>query len=318
VGKVLERIRQVPAVRFWRRFTAAGPGVLASAIAFNLFFALVPAAVASIAAASVFGEDQEAKQQTVDYLERALPTETAEFIANALGDAWETGAGAQGIVVAVGLAVSLWAGSRGVMTVMRVLARIEQVEDPRRWWHRRLLAIGLTLGAGGTLLVSSVLIVAGSSIAGRLEDLTDLDWLVSAWERLSFPLGTIGLLAFLMALYRWAPPKRLPGFWIAAVLAAIGMIAASLGFRYYVENSGNLGGTFAAFGAFAVFLLWLYLMSYVIILSAAIGTSVARSWTARRMNGRDAEEMSLGLETMESEIAGTRPERTGDLGRLKV
>jgi uncharacterized BrkB/YihY/UPF0761 family membrane protein len=79
----------------------------------------------------------------------------------------------------------------------------------------------------------------------------------------------------------------------------------SLGFRLYVENSGGLGGTFLAFTTVAVLLLWLFLMAYVIILSAALGASAARTLTARRANGGgvESEEISLGLETMESEIA---------------
>jgi len=292
-------------LRFWRRFSSAGPGVLAAAVAYNLFFALVPAAIPVLVAASFFGRNAEAQEQTVDFLEQILPAETASAIADALSAAWESVEGTKGLIVAVSLLVSLWAGSRGVNTIMRVLARIEQMEDDRSWWRRRLIAIGLTLGAGGTLLLSGVLIVGGAGIAEWLAQLTDADWLVTLWEWLSIPVGVLGLFAFLTALYRWGPPQRLPGFWLAAVVAVIGTIGVSLGFRFYVENSGGLGGTFAAFATVAVLLLWLFLMSYVIILSAALGASGFRTITSRRSNGdkHATAEISLGLDTMESEIA---------------
>jgi membrane protein len=305
VTDTLKRITDSTPIRFWRRFSAAGPGVLSAAVAFNLFFALVPAAIPLVIAASFFGRNAEAQEQTVDFLEQVLPADTASTIADALSVAWNSVEGAQGYVVAVSLVVSLWAGSRGVNTIMRVLARIERMDDDRTWWRRRLVAIALTLGAGGMLLLTGVLIVAGAGIAEWLEQLTDVDWLVTAWERLSLPLGVLGLFAFLTALYRWGPPHRLPGFWMAAILGSLGTILVSLGFRFYVENSGGLGVTFQAFTTVAVLLLWLLLMSYVIILSAAIGASFARELTKRKSNGDndETEEITLGLDTMESQVA---------------
>ena len=308
VADTIQRIANSTPIRFWRRFSSAGPGVLAAAVAFNLFFALVPAAIPLVIAASFFGRNAEAQEQTIDFLQRVLPADTASTISDALAVAWESVEGAQGLVVGVSLVVSLWAGSRGVNTIMRVLARIERMDDDRAWWRRRLVAIGLTLGAGGTLLLSGVLIVAGAGVAEWLAQLTDIDWIVTTWERLSLPVGVLGLFAFLTALYRWGPPQRLPGFWLAAILGSVGTIGVSLGFRLYVENSGGLGVTFQAFTTVAVLLLWLFLMSYVIILSAAIGASVTKRRVKRKSNGngKDTGEISLGLETMESEIADFR------------
>ncbi len=296
VADPLERLTSSTPARFWRRFASAGPGVLAAAVAYNLFFALVPAAIPLVIAASFFGRNADAQRQTIDFLEQVLPSDTASTIADALSTAWDSVEGTQGLVVAVSLVISLWAGSRGVNTIMRVLARIERMDDDRSWWRRRLIAVGLTLGAGGMLVLSGVLIVAGAEIAEWLEQLTEVDWLVTAWER---------LFGFLTALYRWGPPQRLPGFWLAALMASAGTIGVSLGFRFYVENSGELGVTFIAFTTVAVLLLWLFLMAYVIILSAAVGASVARQLASRRSNGTtgQTEELSLGLETMESEIA---------------
>ncbi len=305
VADPLERLTSSTPARFWRRFASAGPGVLAAAVAYNLFFALVPAAIPLVIAASFFGRNADAQRQTIDFLEQVLPSDTASTIADALSTAWDSVEGTQGLVVAVSLVISLWAGSRGVNTIMRVLARIERMDDDRSWWRRRLIAVGLTLGAGGMLVLSGVLIVAGAEIAEWLEQLTEVDWLVTAWERLSLPVGVLGLFGFLTALYRWGPPQRLPGFWLAALMASAGTIGVSLGFRFYVENSGELGVTFIAFTTVAVLLLWLFLMAYVIILSAAVGASVARQLASRRSNGTtgQTEELSLGLETMESEIA---------------
>lgn len=306
MANTIDRLAGSPPVRFWRRFASAGPGVLAAAVAYNLFFALVPAGIPLVVGASFFGRNAEAQEQTEIFLREALPAETASSIADALGTAWNSVEGTQGLVVAVSLLISLWAGSRGVNTIIRVLARIERMDDERSWWRRRLIAVALTLGAGATLILTGVLIVAGTGIAEWLQRLVDVDWIVPVWERLAVPVGVLGLFGYLTALYRWGPPERLPGFWVAAFVGAIGTIAVSLGFRLFVENSGGLGGAFLAFTTVAVLLFWLFLVSYVIILSAAIGASVARRWTVRSdgQNGESTREISLGLETMETQIAG--------------
>lgn len=49
---------------FWQRFIAADPGLLAAAIAFNGFFALVPSAFAFLTAASLLGRDDAAFVRT--------------------------------------------------------------------------------------------------------------------------------------------------------------------------------------------------------------------------------------------------------------
>jgi len=303
VADTFERLTTSSPVRFWRRFASAGPGVLAAAVAFNLFFALVPATIPLVVAASFFGRNQEAQAQTVDFLEEVLPSDTAASISDALSKAWTSVEGTKGLVVAVSLLISIWAGSRGVNTIMRVLTRIEGMEDGRSWFKRRLVAIGLTLGAGGMLLLTGVLIVAGAAIAEWMAHLTDLEWPVTLWELLSVPVGVLALFSFLTALYRWGPPQRLPGFWIAALVGTLTTISVTLGFRLYVETSGGLSATFIAFTTVAVLLLWLFLMAYVIILSAAIGASASRGLVSRRANGENGVgEISLGLETMESEI----------------
>ena len=86
------------------------------------------------------------------------------------------------------------------------------------------------------------------------------------------------MLIFLVALYRFGPPAPLPGRWLAALLASVGIVGASLGFRLYLERVGAAGGTLAVFGAIAVLLLWLHVIAYVIIVAAAFSAATFRKW----------------------------------------
>ncbi|MDH3296434.1 MAG: YihY/virulence factor BrkB family protein [Acidimicrobiia bacterium] len=304
---VKEKLDASVPIRFWRRFTAAGPTTLAAAVAYNLFFALVPAAFALLAGASFFGRSDDAIAQTRDVLDAIAPAQTSEFISEQLlPDVERTVRDAKGLFIVGTALVALWLASRGIMTMQRVLARIERMQEDRPWWKVRVIALLLTAGVGVALTLSTVLLVAGDAIAGWIAEFTDATWVASLWQAVSLPAGSIGFLLYIVALYRFGPPRRLPGLWMASFIATAGVLGASLGFRFYLDQVGSVGAnTLTVFGTFAVLLLWLYLIAYVIIIAAAVGASLSRRLERRRAGSNDeTSEISLGLEILESEVAG--------------
>jgi membrane protein len=308
--RILDRLGEMPVVKFWVRFSAAGPGVLAGAIAYNIIFALVPGAVALLTAASFFGKTDETLSETIRVISLIAPVEVAEFIGGALSDASRIVSDREGIVIVVGALLALWFGTRGVLTIMRVLTRVEGIDDDRPWWETRLIATGLTVAVGLALVLSLVLIIAGRSIRDWLQEITHLAWPIDLWAALRVPVASVSLLGFFWLLYRFAPPRRLPGAWRAAFMATVGMVGFSLGLQYYINSAGGLGPTYATFGAVALLLLWLYVVSYLIIVSGSVAAAAARRRQARRSGqGADAsEQMKLGLETLEQEIVGREAE----------
>lgn len=295
-----------PAVRFWRRFTSAGPGVLAAAVAYNLFFAFVPGLAAVLAGASILGRDDDAIAQTGRILDRIAPGSVSDFVSEQLlPDVASTVAQSQGLFIPISALISLFLATRAVVTLQRVLARIEGMEEDRPWWKHRIISLALTLGAILALVSSVVLIVAGDTLAAWLSHLVEAGWIVDLWQAVALPIGSVSVLLFLVALYRFGPPRRLPGMWLASVLSTIGAIGASLLFRLYLERVGSFGGTIAVFGTVAIWLLWLYLISYVIIISAAFAASISRRLQRRRVGNMDpaTEEIDLGLDDLEQELA---------------
>lgn len=272
-------------IRFWERFNDAGPSVLAAAVAYNIFFALVPAAVALVAGASALGRSDEAIARTQDALSQLAPVSVVTWITDVLAAASEDIDTSRIIVVVASALVSLFLASRAVLTLQRVLATIEGMSEDRPWWRVRLIGMGLSAGIGLALLLSSVLLVAGELVATALDRLIESDLAVRIWEAANLPVGAIGVFLFLGAFYRWGPPRPLPGQWLAALTSTVGIVGASLGFRFYVRQAAELG-TFAIIGAVAILLLWLFVISYVIMLTAAVSAALSRWWVQRRQPGR--------------------------------
>ena len=304
LARIIDRIGEMPVVKFWVRFSAAGPAVLAGAIAYNIIFALVPGAVVLLTAASFFGKTAEAQAETVRVISLIAPVELAEFIGSALSDTSRIVDNREGVVIVLGAILALWFGTRGVLTIMRVLTRVEGIEEDRPWWETRLIATGLTVAVGLALVLSSVLIVAGRAIRDWLQETTQLAWPIDLWAALRIPVASLSVLVFFWLLYRFAPPRRLPGTWLAAVMATVGMVGFSLGLQYYVNSAGGLGATYATIGTVALLLLWLYVVSYLIIVAGSVAAATARRRQRRRLGDMSdtTEQMRLGLDTLEQEV----------------
>ncbi len=234
---------------------------MAGAVAYNAFFALVPAGFALMAAASFIGLSDAALDRTTETLERYAPQEVTSFIVDLLEDTGELASGSQGWIIAVGLLVALWSGSRGVVALQKALARIENMDEDRTVLERRLVGIGLTVGSGLVLAVVSASLVAGRRVVAIATEFTGFSVLDNLWALLRFPLGAGGLFLFLLAVYRWGPPRPLPGSWLAAIVASV----------------GTLGATFGILGTVAFILLWLYIGAYVILLGAGTVAHFFRS-----------------------------------------
>ena len=255
-------------------------------------------------AASFFGKTAEAQAETVRVISLIAPVDVAEFIGSALGDTSRIVDNREGVVIVLGAILALWFGTRGVLTIMRVLTRVEGIEEDRPWWKTRLIATGLTVAVGLALVLSSVLIIAGRAIRDWLQEITQLAWPIDLWAALRIPVASLGVLGFFWLLYRFGPPRRLPGTWLAALMATVGMVGFSLGLQYYLNSAGGLGATYATFGAVALLLLWLFVVSYLIIVAGSVAAATARRRQRRRLGDMSdtTEQMRLGLDTLEQEV----------------
>ena len=286
------RVDQSQPARVWRRLSDAGPTVLAAAIAYNLFFALVPALAALVVAASVLGRSEEVLDETIAAVESVAPAETAAFVGDVIEEVAASVVDTRALVIGVTGLVALWLASRGIHTIQVVLGQIAHQEEHRSWIVTKLVSVLLTAGVAFGLVMSSLLVVGGAAVAEWLQEAVDAQWPERVWNAASLPVATVLFFLIMAGLYRFGPPQRFPGMWLAAFLSTIGAVLASLGFRYYLsEASAAAGTTLAIFGAVAVVLLWLYIIAYVIIVSGVIAASTD-DWRQRHHVAVDADQAS--------------------------
>ena len=238
---------------------------MAAAIAYNFFFALVPLAIAVVAALSSVGRSEEGLANIEELLNEAVPVEVANFAISLIGEAQDIVGDWQGPVFAVALLVALYSGSRGIYTVQKALRQIERVSEERPWWKVRGLGIVFTLGAGVALVGGYVVVLFGGAL---MEVLAQVGLNVGSITGLTIGVLSMWWCSCSSPSTDGAPPVPIDRPLLAAVLAAsiIGLMTWAA--AYFVPSFG--GTTLAALGAVGIVLVWLFSVGYVVIVVPAL------------------------------------------------
>lgn len=243
----------------------ADPLLMAAAIAFNLFFALVPLTIAFVGVLASIGKGDSlvSVQQT---LAEALPQELAAFAIALIQDAADAVGDWSGLVVVVGLLVALWSGSRGVYAIQKSLRLMEGAVEDRPYWRVRGLGILFTVMAGIALIGGYLIVVLGSFIEGLIESSLDIDFASFGNS------GTVALAGWLVlvlfVIYRWGPPQPVSGAFLAAVITAGLVVLGTALAAAVVPALGN--NTLTFLGVVGVLLLWLYYVGLAVVMVPTI------------------------------------------------
>jgi membrane protein len=213
-------------------------------------------------------------------LDPLVPGGVKQFILDLLTDAADrVGDGSLWLVLG-SVILALVFGSRAVTALQKSLAAVSDSKERRPPLEMRLVAIGLTMGGGIALVLTSVMLLVGRTSVRALGNFTGLTLLDEVWLWLRVPVAAVGLFVFLLALYQFGPPKPLQRSWLAALIATGGSVLGSLGFGLYLSITPELGAAIGVLGGVAVALVWLYVGAMAILLGAM---------TVSYLDGRHAE-----------------------------
>jgi uncharacterized BrkB/YihY/UPF0761 family membrane protein len=256
------------------RLGAAKPRVLASAMAYNLFFATVPLLFAFIAIASLAGRDAAALAELEEFLS-VLPDTVALFIRDVVESAADVLGDSGGIAAAISIVVALWSGSRATLTLMEAVEVIEGEVDHRSWVAKRAVGLTAAIGLVLALVVLVLALVLSDAVIALLQGL-GTDGVAGLVDVLAEPVAALALAGFLLGFFTWAPPEPPPGKGPASPAPPGGIGVASWGFGW-VSGLGAFSEspTFAILGSVALVLLWLYIISYVLLAATAFAVTLS-------------------------------------------
>jgi membrane protein len=253
-------------------------GGLAAEIAFWLVLSIFPGLLVLGAMLgwldTVLGADVAVRAETeiVEGVDSALGSEAGP-ISSAIAELFATPS-AQALTV--GVLLSLFGFARGFNAVVGALDIAYDIQAQRSWFHTRVTAVLLGFG---TLVIGALAmtVLFLGPLFGRSGELGT--WFTSTWQ-------TVGPFAMFVALVVWAatiyhitPLHVTPWRWDlpGAVVAAFFWLAATLGFRIYIDSTiGGSNAILGAVGAMLSLLLWVYVLSIGLLIGAEVNDVLAK------------------------------------------
>ena len=251
--------------RFGRQMTIKNISSFAASTAFFLFISLIPILYLVCSILPYVNITQEALRESIDAM---LPGVIGMFLNSIIADVYGRSAG--GISLAV--LVMLWSAGKGMMALMRGLNAVTEVEEEKNYFFVRVVAATYTILLIAALVISMVFSGFGKFILKMLIDsIPGGDMLYSVLGRVRFLYSWIVLTVLFMTIYSYVPGRRqkflmqLPGAFFTAII----WNGFSLGFSVYLEYFGDFG-VYGSLATVVIVLLWLYCMSYIVMIGAHI------------------------------------------------
>lgn len=257
-------------VELRQQYADDGAGDIAASVTFWVLLS-IPAGILAMVSAlgwlgGIVGADlaAEARTEVVEGAREIFAGE-AQVVVDAVDDLFaQPNAG----LLTSSIALAIFSLSRGFDALIRGLSRAYDVEKGRSWYHRRLVAVGLSIGS----LVTVALTVAVQVALARWlpEPAPDqlIRWLVAFAVLVAWAATMYHAAPFLRSPWRY----DLPG----AILAAVVWALVSAGYELYIRYASGQNQVLGAIGGAVLALTWLYAIMLVLVVGAELNAVLAR------------------------------------------
>lgn len=234
----------------------------ASAITFQIVFALVPLALLSLGLIGTLGLSNwwstDAAQTVRDNVSppvyRVIDNTVRQILAHR-----------QLFWVTLGAAITVWEVSGAMRATMQVLNRVYGVEEERSFWRKLGDSIVLSTAVTFMLLLAAAVVKVGPDAA---KGLFGNGAAVSALSLLASWGAAVALLFLVVTVVvRFAPDTRRPVRWVSfgGLLVIVGWVAMSLLYAFYLTSLADYASIFGNLAVVIVTMSYIYLSAIVFL-----------------------------------------------------
>jgi membrane protein len=268
------------------------PG-LAAQLAFYFFLAVFPTLLFLVSLLSYLPVEP-AIGAVLGRLETFLPREVLALVHDHIQQVLQ---GDSSGLMTFAIAGAIWSSSTAMTAIISALNRAYDIEESRRWWRTRLLAIALTIALALFVVIAFGLVVGGIDlgrwVAERVGagDAFALVWAVAQW-----PLAFLLVVFAVDLVYYFAPNADTEWVWITpGSLLATGLwLLASIGFKVYVQNFSNYTAVYGAIGSVIVLMLWFYMSGFALLIGAELNAEIDKALDVQATRTDGSERKRIG------------------------
>jgi membrane protein len=256
------------AKRGWKEAKADQLPLLAAGVAFYAFLGIFPALIAVVSIYGLFADPSTIGNQ-LNSLTATLPDQAKHVITDQVSTL-ASQRSTLGIGLLISLAIALWSASAGVSNLLTAINVAYDEEEKRGFVKKRLLSLGLTLGAIVFMVIILGIVAVLPPLLKAVFGTGVLRWVFQILGWLVLVVLVAGALAIL---YRIGPDRDAPRMaWVSAgaIVATVVWLVASVGFSIYSSTFGNYAKTYGVFAGIVVLLFWLWLSMFAVLLGAEV------------------------------------------------
>jgi membrane protein len=234
----------------------------ASAISFQVFFALVPLALLSLGLLGAFGLSGWWSTDAAHTVKESVSGPVYQVVNDTVRKIL---AQRQFFWVTLGAAIAVWEVSGAMRATMQVLNRVYGTPEERTFWRKLWESIALS-----TVVTLLLLLAAGSVKVGpeAAKAVFGEGALVSVLTFLaSWGIAVALLFAVVMLVVRFAPDTRRPVHWVTfgGLLVIAGWILMSLLYGTYITHVADYASIFGSLAVVMVTMSYIYLSAIVFL-----------------------------------------------------
>ena len=207
-------------------------------------------------------------------MKEVTPIHIHPLLDGIMSDLFERSSATLTFATAIG---TLWASSKGFMSLMGGLNSVYHIKETRNWIIQRLISTIYTLVFLIIILLSLILLVFGNQLLVFTSQYTPhLSAFILAILDEKLIIFPAMLMLFFMIMYKFVPSrnssffKEFPG----AVLATIGWYLFSYCYSLYVDFSPNFSYMYGSLTAFIFSLVWIYSCMIIMFFGAEFNTLI--------------------------------------------
>lgn len=277
--------------------------IISAGVAFYVMLSIFPLLLAIVSIYGLFADPATVASQ-VESMAEVMPKDVASIIGTQLHDIVQSSSRALGLSAFISILFAIISAAKGMKALMEGFNVAYKEAETRGMIRLQFHAMLLTLGAALTVIVAISMIAILPAVLSFIGLATYAErlMLIGRW-----PVLAIVFVMGLAFIHRFAADrKRARWQWVSigSVVSTLMILIASVGFAYFADNFGNYNETYGSISSAIVFLLWLFFISFALLLGAELNAEVEHQTTADTTVGK---EMPMGQRG--ATVADTLPDQ---------
>ena len=208
------------------------------------------------------------------FLQNIMPSDMFSITKNTILDLVET---KRGGLLSIGVISSIFLSSNGFNTLIKTFNSCHRVRENRSFYETRLIAMLLTFVFFIVTIIAIVLSTLGDFIINIILEydvFKDVEYYtINSYKLLSL---FISFYLLITSIFYFAPVTHNKWTFVSSgsIISAIGCVAISLAFSYYINNFPTYNKLYGSIGILIAYMGWVYVISSIILIGFEWNTSI--------------------------------------------